>query len=110
MGYQSLMFVDNRKRDKTLFELPYTDLLYIMGKREILKLGMILHQKAGSLDCKTELLVQSGGARSIAEDVLTYSQIYILEHQTKTQEYCEFQKRQIIDGLFDTDLQGMEGG
>jgi hypothetical protein len=59
-----------------LLKVKYEDLLYVMGKQRELKIGLILRKKLGSntesYDCKIEFLVDKGGARAIAEDILTY--------------------------------------
>ena len=56
-----------------------------------------------TFDCKTEFLAKEGGARLIAEDILTYCQIYILENSAVSHEYCDFIRKNVIDGLFEND-------
>ena len=85
-----------------------------MGKQDEFKIGMILKKKMGvnndTFDCRTEFLVDGGGARAIAEDILTYCQIYLLEHQLNNHDYCDIIKRNVIDGLFENDLHATEKG
>lgn len=68
--------MENRKRDKYILKVKYSDLLYVMGKKEELKIGMLLKKKISPTnethDCRTELLADGGNARAIAEDILTY--------------------------------------
>ena len=68
--------MENRKRDKYILKVKYADLLYVMGKKEELKIGILLKKKISPTnekhDCRTELLAEGGNARAIAEDVLTY--------------------------------------
>lgn len=68
--------MENRKRDKYIMKIKYSDLLYVMGKKEELKIGMLLKKKISTtgeiFDCRTELLSEGGNARAIAEDILTY--------------------------------------
>ena len=101
-----VIFTENLKRDKILFKLKYEDILYIMGKQDELKIGMIVRKKMSpqtTFDCKTEFLAKEGGARLIAEDILTYCQIYILENSAVSHEYCDFIRKNVIDGLFEND-------
>lgn len=37
--YEMLIFVDNNKRENTLLEIKHEDLLYVMGKSDVLKLA-----------------------------------------------------------------------
>jgi len=103
------MFVENRKRDKILLKVKYQDLLYLMGKQEDFKVGLILKKKMANnndtYDCKIDFQVNGGGARAIAEDVLTYCQIYLLEHSLVNHDYCDIIRRNVIDGLFESDLE-----
>jgi hypothetical protein len=75
---------------------------------------MILRKKMGvnndTFDCRTEFLVDGGGARAIAEDVLTYCQLYLLEHQLVNSDYCDIIKRNVIDGLFENETLTNEKG
>jgi len=85
-----IIFTENSKRDKVILKLKYEDILYLMGKQDELKLGMILKKKVGNtdtFDCKSEFLVEGGGARAIPEDILTYCQIHLLEQSLNSQEY-----------------------
>jgi len=70
-----LLFVDNRKRDKTVLEVPYEDLIYCMGKGDILKMGLLTKPKMPTVenqlvDVRTEFTVKN--ARVIAEDIMAY--------------------------------------
>jgi hypothetical protein len=103
-----ILFVENRKRDKILLKVKYEDLLYLMGKQDDFKIGMILKKKMANNndthDCKTDFLVDGGGARAIAEDILTYCQIYLIEHSLVNHDYCDIIRRNVIDGLFENEL------
>ena len=37
--YETIIFVENGKRDQVLLEIKHEDLLYVMGKRDTLKIG-----------------------------------------------------------------------
>jgi|LauGreDrversion4_2_1035121.scaffolds.fasta_scaffold105966_4 hypothetical protein len=78
------MFVESRKRDKVLLKVKYEDLLYLMGKEDTFRVGMILKKKMDktnmTYDSKIEFTVEGGSARAIAEDILTYCQLHLLEH------------------------------
>ena len=104
-----VLFLENQKRDKVLLKVKIEDVLYAMGKKSILKLGLILKKKINTNnethDCKLEFTVGSGGARAIGEDILTYCQIYLLEYTTNNSDHCEMIKRNVFDGLYD----GKEG-
>jgi hypothetical protein len=68
--------MENRKRDKYILKIRYSDLLYVMGKKEEFKIGMLLKKKISPTnethDCRTSLLAEGGNARAIAEDILSY--------------------------------------
>jgi hypothetical protein len=101
-----LMFIESRKRDKVLLKVKYEDLLYLMGKKNEFKIGMILKKKINTgnmtYDSKIDFTVDGGGARAIAEDILTYLQIHMLEHSLVNHDYCDIIRRNVIDGLFDS--------
>jgi len=42
--YECVIFVDNAKREKPLLEIKHEDLLYVMGKRDILKIAFQMNQ------------------------------------------------------------------
>lgn len=44
--YEMIIFVDNNKRENTLLEIKHEDLLYVMGKNDVLKLAFQLNQSA----------------------------------------------------------------
>mmetsp|Transcript_40381 Transcript_40381/g.61618 ORF Transcript_40381/g.61618 Transcript_40381/m.61618 type:complete len:85 (-) Transcript_40381:215-469(-) len=79
--------MDAMKRNRKVYHIDYEDLLYIMGKGPILRLGFIYHHQLmnqyQSSDCKIEFFVenQSGGlkARVIAEDIISYAQMRLAE-------------------------------
>jgi len=102
------MFVESSKRDKVLLKVKYEDLLYLMGKEDTFRVGMILKKKMDktnmTYDSKIEFTVEGGSARAIAEDILTYCQLHLLEHSLVNHDYCEVIRRNVIDGLFDKSL------
>lgn len=101
--YNSILFLENRKRDKVLLEIKHTDLLYIMGKDDQLKIGLILSKRMGfakeTFDVGVELLAMN--SRVIAEDVIGYCQLNLFE-KCKSPDYMEFIKRNVID-IFNDD-------
>ncbi len=37
--YEQIIFMDNNSRDRTILEIKYDDLLYVMGKNDLLKIS-----------------------------------------------------------------------
>ena len=37
--YETILFLENGKRDNVMLEIKHEELLYVMGKRDILKIG-----------------------------------------------------------------------
>ena len=108
-----VLFLENQKRDKVLLKVKNEDVLYVMGKKSLLKMGLILKKKINTNnethDCKIEFTVGGGGARAIGEDILTYSQIYLLEYTTNNSDHCDLVKRNVFDGLYDGKETGRYG-
>ena len=50
VNYEMIMFVDNNKREKTLLEVKHEDLLYVMGKGDLLKIGLQLNLNQSQKD------------------------------------------------------------
>ena len=42
--YEMIIFVDNAKRDQPILEIKHEDLLYVMGKKDILKIAFQMNQ------------------------------------------------------------------
>jgi len=42
--YELIIFVDNAKRDQPILEIKHEDLLYVMGKKDILKIAFQMNQ------------------------------------------------------------------
>jgi len=74
-----MLFMDNRKRDKVLLRVQYEDLIYIMGKKQLLKMSMVMKKKLSSQQTDVKLNFHGLGVRALAEDLLSFCQISILE-------------------------------
>ena len=48
VNYESIIIVENKKRDKAILEIKNEDLLYVMGKRKSLKIAFQLHKSQRS--------------------------------------------------------------
>lgn len=97
-----MLFMDNRKRDKIFLRVQYEDLIYIMGKKQLLKMSMVMRKKLGT-NQQTDVRVNfiGLGARALAEDVLAYCQISILERSLCNQEYVDVVKKSsLISSIF----------
>jgi len=87
ISLQGIQIVQNSKRDKILLHVDFSDLLYVMGKGHRLKLGFVMQHSnvlnaTQLVDCRTEFStarIAGHKARSIAEDILAYAQLRLLE-------------------------------
>jgi len=101
-----ILFVDNRKRDKVFLEVLYEDLIYCMGKKDILKIGLLIKKKMSYMtydqffDVRTEFTAKN--ARVIAEDIMAYCQVYLLEQSRAPGEYIEIVKKSAFE-MFNQD-------
>ena len=110
--YETILFLENGKRDNVMLEIKHEELLYVMGKRDILKIGFQtnndqLHgfQHAidrSPVDIRTAFLVQN--ARVVAEDIIGYCQLNLVE-KTRSKEHIEIIKRNVFD-MFEDDGDG----
>jgi hypothetical protein len=99
-----MLFMDNRKRDKILLRIQYEDLLYIMGKKQSLKLSMVMRKKLSTnqqYDVRVKFI--GFGARALAEDVLAFCQINLLERSLCNQEYVDVVKKNLMANLLEED-------
>lgn len=124
--YESILFIENSKRDKVILEVKNEDLLYVMGKDNMFMIAFQMHQgntaKGSALkmrqqtsnenfqhdniiDVKTVFEVPN--ARVIAEDIIAYIQINLVE-KTKGKDYIEVTKPQFVDFLTQDDFRGYE--
>ena len=102
--YETILFLENGKRDNVILEIKHEELLYVMGKRDILKIGFQtnndqLHgfQHAidrSPIDIRTAFLVTN--ARVVAEDIIGYCQLNLVE-KTRSKEHIEIVKRNVFD-------------
>lgn len=100
-----LLFVDNRKRDKVFLEVMYEDLIYCMGRGSVLKIGLLCQKKLSYgdnqfFDVRTEFGAKH--ARVIAEDIMAYCQLFLLENCSETAEYLDIVKRSAFE-MFNQD-------
>lgn len=103
MNLHGIQVLDNSRRERILHHVDYEDILYVMGSGNTLKLGFTMQAPGGKPlpDCKVEFtLAQRAGhkARSLAEDIISYSQLRLLE-MTKCNQ-AEFLTRQHPTALF----------
>jgi len=48
--YSQLLFLDNRNREKVLLRVKYSDIIYVMGKENRLKISMIINKQKTAMD------------------------------------------------------------
>ena len=89
--YNSLLMLDNKARDKVILRVKYSEILYIMGKNDRLKISMTIPKQVMNMnqaaalqntedsmvDVRLEFVMQN--ARTMAEDILSYCQMQLME-------------------------------
>ena len=124
VAYDTINIVENSKRDISILEIKHEDLLYVMGKDDILKISFGMKQsnvkekfvnnklrrqqtnenyQQDIIDVKTVFICPN--ARVIAEDIMAYIQINLVE-KTKGKDYMDVQKPQFVDFLTQDDFLG----
>ena len=89
--------IENTNRERIVQHVDFEDILYVMGKGDKLKIGYIVNLPGSRqpADFRTEFITDGRlaghKARSIAEDIIAYSQLRLAE-MTKN-GYVEFHAR-----------------